>query len=121
MAVPRMLIQASRTRSPVGRTRSSSGARICRPRHAPATMRTLDRAKVDQPGMQARHAAILVALETKGDIICRVLRQLSATRGEAPADCRDRVSALGELDLQAVLADRARGTDQGHAVAHEHR
>src|SRR4051812_45091773 len=64
-----MLIHASRTRSPVGRTRSSDGGSMRRPRHLPATILTWpSAAEVGEARLDPRYALILVAFESESHV-----------------------------------------------------
>jgi hypothetical protein len=62
-----MLIQASRTRSPVGRTCSPAGAEIRRPRQRPAMMRTSG-SEIGEPRLKAGLSVPVVALDAEGDV-----------------------------------------------------
>ena len=104
-----MLIQASRTRSSVGRTRSPFGALIRRPRHLPETIRIFRFGKLEAgsgkrvagsaplscplthpdasyPCLQVALPSVLVPLQPEGDVHLASWLELGGARAKTPPD-----------------------------------
>src|SRR5262249_10181056 len=115
-----MLIHASRTRSPVGRTVSPGGASIRRPRHRPATIR-MSGAEVGEARLESRLALVLVQLEAKCDVDRRALGELVRARAHAPPQRNELASVAAQQELEAILADDARRSADRDASRDEER
>src|SRR5262245_52346428 len=115
---PTMLIHASRTRSPVGRTWSPGGAVIRRPRQRPAMMRTSG-AEIREPRLKTRLAVPVVPLDAKRDVDRPTRLELTDARCHPPSD-GNQISLVGaHRDLQTVLSNHTWRRGHNHITSHE--
>src|SRR5688572_14271102 len=114
-----MLIHASRARSPVGRTRSSRGALMVRPRHSPAMIRTS--ANVREPGDQPRRIPPEVAFESIGDIHHLRRAPFGGPMRNTPPDTLEFSGVVAQRELETVLPDHTRRRAEPDAARGEQR
>src|SRR5436305_10296769 len=129
-----MLIQASRTRSSVGRTARPFGALILRPRQRPATIRKRrepragrreaeprdagcgmwdalvarslpTESNVGDAGLKIALAAIVVSLQPERDIDAGSRLQMNGAINQPPAECFERAGTGVERDLQTICSN----------------